>query len=56
MLDNIEMGLTECNCERGGAIFGIALVEISGRVSYVELCNNGIYFRNSEKHKMTCKL
>jgi len=47
VLDNIEMGLTEVDCETGSAIFGIALVEMSGRVSYGEFCNNGIYFPTS---------
>jgi len=56
VLDNIEMGLTKGDCETGSAIFGIALVEMSGRVSYGEFCNNGIYFRISEKHNMSCKL
>ena len=56
VLDNIEMGLTESDCENGSAVFGIALVEISGRVSYGESCNNGVYFRISEKHNIACKL
>lgn len=56
VLDNIDMVLTEGDCETGSAIFGIALVEMSGRVSYDEFCNNGIYFRISEKHNMACKL
>ena len=56
MLDNTEMGLTEGDCETGSAIFGIALVEILGRVTCVEIYNNDIYFRISEKHNMACKL
>ena len=55
-LDNIDMGLTEGDCETGSANFGIALVEISGRVSYVEFCNNGTYFRISDKHNTVLKL
>jgi len=47
VLVNIEMGLTECDCETGSAIFGIALFEMWGRVIYVEFCNNAIYFRTS---------
>jgi hypothetical protein len=56
VLDNTEMGLTEGGCETGSAIFGIALVDMSGRVSYVEFCNNGIYFRTSIIRPLNCNL
>jgi len=47
VLDNVEMSLTERDCETGSAIFGVILVEISGKVIYVEFCNNAICFRTS---------
>ena len=56
MLDNTELGLTEGERETGSAIFGIALVEISGRVSYVEFSNNGIHFRTSIIWPVNCSV
>ena len=50
------MGLTEGERETGSAIFGIALVEMSRRVSYVEFNNNGIYFRTSIIWPVNCSL
>ena len=56
VLDNIDMGLTEGDCETGSTVFGIAVVEMSGRVGYVEFCNNGIYFRTSIILPVNCNL
>lgn len=50
------MGRRESDCEIGIAIFGIVLVEMSGRFRYVDFCNNTIYFGISDKPNMACKL